>query len=126
MFPVLKTVGLYCAFRNDDGSENVVTTLEVGLADYSGTMYKDNAASECVIWGKKNTDYAFVVRVLTPEDSCDNYSNYAKTFYWDMNTTSNKLYFSRFPDSTYEKVPAGTEWHTKSDWTLFCLTEGTK
>ncbi len=126
MFPVLKTVGLYCAFRNDDGSENVVTTLEVGLADYSGPMYKDNAASECVIWGKKNKDYAFVVRVLTPEDSCDNYSNFAKTFYWDMNTTTNKLYFSRFPDSAYEKVTAGTEWHTKSDWTLFCLTEETK
>ncbi len=123
MFPVPKTVGLYCLFRNVDGTENYVETTEVGKADYSGPMYKDNAATECVIWGKKNRDYAFVVQVSTVEDSLDNFSNHAKTFYWDMNTTSNKLYFSRFPDSAYEKVEKGTKWHTSSAWTVFCLED---
>ena len=123
MFPVPKTVGLYCLFKNTDGTEAFVETLEVGKADYSGTMYKDNAALECVIWGKKNTDYAFVVQVSTPEDSVDNFKNMSKTFYWDMNTTTNKLYFSRFHDSSYEKVNAGTKWHTSSAWTVFCLED---
>ena len=123
MFPVPKTVGLYCMFRNVDGTENFVETMEVGLADYSGPMYKGNAATECVIWGKKNTDYAFIVKVDTVEDSLDNFRNGSKTFYWDMNTTSNKLYFSRFPDSTYEKVEKGTEWHTSCSWTVFCLED---
>lgn len=123
MFPVNKTVGLYCLFRNQDGTENYVETMEVGLADYSGPMYKGNAATECVIWGKKNTDYAFVVKVDTVKDSLDNFRNGSKTFYWDMNTTSNKLYFSRFPDSTYEKVQKGTEWHTSCSWTVFCLED---
>lgn len=121
MFPVQKTVGLYCLFRNTDGTENFVETLEIGKADYSGTMYKDNAALECVIWGKKNTDYAFVVQVNTPADSVDGFRNMAKTFYWDMNTTTNKLYFSRFPDNGYEKITAGTKWHTSSAWTVCCL-----
>ncbi len=123
MFPVPKTVGLYCMFRNVDGTENFVETLEVGLADYSGTMYKNNAATECVIWGKKNTDYAFVVKVDTIADSLGNFKNNAKTFYWDMNENSNKLYFSRFPDSTYETVKAGTKWHTSCSWTVFCLED---
>lgn len=123
MFPVPKSVGLYCMFRNVDGTERFVETLEVGLADYSGTMYKSNAADECVIWGKKNTDYAFVVQVNTIADSLDNFKNNAKTFYWDMNETTNKLYFSRFPDNTYETVKSGTKWHTSSAWTVFCLEE---
>ena len=123
MFPVNKSVGLYCLFRNIDGTENYVETMEVGKADYSGPMYKNNAAAECVIWGKKNTDYAFVVKVDTVKDSLDNFRNGSKTFYWDMNTSSNKLYFSRFPDSTYEKVEKGTQWHTSCSWTVFCLDE---
>ncbi|MBO5403366.1 MAG: hypothetical protein J6A85_09375 [Clostridia bacterium] len=123
MFPVNKSVGLYCLFRNIDGTENYVETMEVGKADYSGPMYKNNAATECVIWGKKNTDYAFVVKVDTVKDSLDNFRNGSKTFYWDMNTSSNKLYFSRFPDSTYEKVEKGTQWHTSCSWTVFCLDE---
>lgn len=121
MFPVAKTVGLYCMFKNIDGTEKFIETLEVGLADYSGTMYKENPALECVIWGKKITDYAFVVQVDTKEDSVDNFKNKAQTFYWDMNQTHNKLYFSRFPDSGYETVKAGTEWHTSSAWTVVCL-----
>jgi hypothetical protein len=123
MFPVAKTVGLYCLFRNQDGSEKFIETMEIGLADYSGPMHKDNAAAECLIWGKKNKDYAFVVKVDTVKDSLDNFRNGSKTFYWDMNTTHNKLYFSRLPDSSYETVKKGTTWHTECAWTVVCLDD---
>ncbi len=121
MFPVTKAVGLYCMFKHTDGTSFIVETSEVGKADYSGPSYKNHKALECILWGKKNTDYAFAVKVNTQADSVDNFKNNSKTFYWDMNTTENKLYFSRCPDSGYQTIKAGTKWHTQSVWTLFCL-----
>lgn len=118
MFPINKKYGLYIDFKNNDGSTKTVETLEVGKADYTGPMYKGNAASVCEIYGKTNPNYRFYAEVFTIEDSLDNFANTSKTFYWDMNTTHNKLYFSKFEDNTPTKVEKGTEWHTSCRWTF--------
>ena len=81
-------------------------------------MYKNNAASVCEMYGKTNPSYRFYAEVFTIEDSLNNFANADKTFYWDMNTTHNKLYFSKFNESTPTKVAAGTEWHTSCRWTF--------
>ena len=36
----------------------------------------------------------------------------------NMNTTHNKLYFSKFEESSPTKVTAGTQWHTTCRWTF--------
>ena len=118
MFPVNKKYGLYIDFKNDDGTTKTVETSEVGKADYTGPMYKGNAASLCEIYGKTNPEYRFFVEVFTTEDSVENFKNTHKTFYWDMNTTHNKLYFSKFEESSPTKVTAGTQWHTTCRWTF--------
>ena len=118
MFPINKKYGLYIDFKNNDGTTKTVETLEVGAADYSGAMYKNNAASVCEMYGKTNPSYRFYAEVFTIEDSLNNFANADKTFYWDMNTTHNKLYFSKFNESTPTKVAAGTEWHTSCRWTF--------
>lgn len=122
MFPIQKQYGLYCAFL--DGEENllsVVETLKKGDPSYNGAMYKGNAAERCIMWGYDGMEkYKFDVRVLTPETSTNNFNNPDKTFFWDMNTTTNKLYFSKFPSgSGKEKVAAGSEIHTECQWTFY-------
>ncbi len=125
MFPVPKTVGLYIDFLNDNGTVRTVETLKVGAADYSGAMYKNNAASACRIYGYQNTQYSFLVQVYTKNDSLDNFKGYDKTFYWDMNATQNKLYFSKFSgENATAKVPSGSHWDTSCSWTL--LIDGAK
>ncbi len=122
MFPIQKQYGLYCAFI--DGDENllsVIETFKTGKADYSGTLHGGNAAERCVIWGYDEGEaYKFDVRVLTPETSCNNFNNSLQTAFWDMNTNTNKLYFSKFPSgSSLEKVEAGSEIHTECQWTFY-------
>lgn len=119
MFPIEKKYGLYCAFL--DGKEkllSVIETLKTGKADYSGAMYKGNAAERCIMWGYDGREkYKFDVRVLTPATSCNNFNNTDKTFFWDMNTGTNKLYFSKWGNK--DKVEAGTQIHTECQWTFY-------
>lgn len=119
MFPIEKKYGLYCAFL--DGKEkllSVIETLKTGKADYSGAMYKGNAAERCIMWGYDGREkYKFDVRVLTPATSCDNFKNADKTFFWDMNTSTNKLYFSKW--GSKDKVAAGSQIHTECQWTFY-------
>lgn len=122
MFPIQKQYGLYCAFL--DGKENllsVIETYKTGKADYSGAMHQGNAAERCIMWGYDGREkYKFDVRVLTPATSCNNFNNKMKTAFWDMNTGTNKLYFSKFPSgSGMEKVAVGSEVHTECQWTFY-------
>lgn len=119
MFPVPKTLGLYIDFLNDNGTVRTVETLKVGKADYSGKMYNGNPATTCKIYGYEHTEYSFLVSVYTKNDSLDNFKSPEKTFFWDMNQTQNKLYFSKFTgSSTSTKVAAGTHWDTSCSWEL--------
>ncbi len=127
MFPIEKLYGLYCAFI--DGKENlvsVVETLKKGDPAYNGAMYEGNAAERCVVWGYGGREkYKFDVRVLTPETSCNSFNNQMKVAFWDMNTTTNKIYFSKFPVGDYavgkakEKVSADSKIHTECQWTFY-------
>ncbi|MFA7098646.1 MAG: dockerin type I domain-containing protein [Eubacteriales bacterium] len=116
MFPVPKTLGLYIDFLNDNGTVRTVETLKVGAADYTGPMHNGNAATACKIYGYQNTEYSFLVQVYTKADSLDGFKNAEKTFFWDMNATQNKLYFSKFSNDFKTKVDAGTHWDTLCSW----------
>ncbi len=123
MFPVSKNYGRYCKFIGEDGSElNTVTTQPANAPDFTGKFYYNNAATKCIIWGDTNPDYKFEVEIYTPEASADNFKNYEKTFYWDMNATQNKLYFSKFSSSSATLVKSGTTMETKTSWTF--INEG--
>ena len=123
MFPIEKKYGLYCDMIDKNGEKiTTVVTSEVGKADYSGPMNSGNPATRAIIYGKTNPKYQFDIRVNTFDDSVKNLNNKFQTAFWDMNTNSNKLYFSRY--DTGNKVPhtAGTEVHTETIW-LFKYVE---
>jgi hypothetical protein len=123
MFPIDKKYGLYCDMIDKDGNKvKTVETLKVGKADYSGPMNSGNAATRALIYGYTDERYSFDVRVNTYADSLENQTNKFKTAFWDMNTSSNKLYFSKFDDSKASKIDAGTELHTECIW-QFVFTE---
>ncbi len=120
MFPINKKYGLYCAFLDGEELLSVVETLKVGAADYSGKQYDGNAADRCIMWGYDGMEkYKFDVRVLTPETSCNNYDNNMQVSFWDMNTTSNKLYFSKWDSRDKDVVKAGSTIHTECRWTFY-------
>ncbi|MBQ9794986.1 MAG: hypothetical protein IJW34_08600 [Clostridia bacterium] len=120
MFPISKKYGLYCAFLDGEDLLFVAETLKTGAADYSGKQYSGNAADRCVIWGYGGREkYKFDIRVLTPETSCNNYDNNFKVSFWDINTTSNKLYFSKWDGRAQDKMTAGDTVHTECMWTFY-------
>jgi hypothetical protein len=120
MFPVDKQYGLYCSFISRKNKLlQTVETLKVGAADYSGDFLGKKAADRCIIWGYVKPEYKFEVKVGTVADSCDNFKNSNKTFYWDMNTTHNKLYFSKYEMNTPSLVKSGTKLNTSSMWTFY-------
>ena len=117
MFPIEKKYGLYCDMIGKDGNLiKTIETLKVGKADYSGPMNSGNAATRVRIYGYTDKRYQFDVRVNTFADSLENQKNTFKTAFWDMNTSSNKLYFSKYDQNKSSKIPAGTEYHTECIW----------
>lgn len=117
MFPIDKQYGLYCDMYDTEGNKiKHIETLKVGAADYSGKQYSGNAASRAHIYGYVDQRYQFNVFVNTLNDSVENFKNAFKTSYWDMNTTSNKIYFSKYNTNSYTKISAGTESHTECGW----------
>ena len=117
MFPIDKKYGLYCDMIDKNGNKiKTIETLKVGKADYSGSMNSGNAATRARIYGYTDARYQFDVRVNTYADALENQKNSFKTAFWDMNTSSNKLYFSKFDQNTSSKIKAGTEYHTECVW----------
>lgn len=128
MFPLSKKYGLWCTMYNNAGEvvKNIETS-RIGKADYSGPHNEGNAATRAVIYGYNDPRYQFDVRVTTFEDSCNSHTsdNDYKTSYWDMNTTDNKLYFTKFNASKKRTITSGTEFHTESIY-LFKFVEDAK
>ncbi len=117
MFPINKKYGLWCDMIDKDG--NLIKTIEtekVGLADYSGPQYDGNAATRAVVYGYVDDRYKFDIRINTFADSLCNLNNSYKTSFWDMNTSDNKLYFSKYDLNTPTLVESGTELHTQCIW----------
>ncbi len=120
MFPINKKYGLYCAFLDDEELLFVAETLKVGAADYSGKFYQGHAADRCIMWGYDGMEkYKFDVRVLTPSTSCNNYDNKMQVAFWDMNTTTNKLYYSKWDGGADDMMKAGSTLHTECQWTFY-------
>ncbi len=117
MLPIAKTYGLYADMINAEGKiVKTVHTAEVGKADYSGSMNSGNKATRAIIYGKNNSQYQFDVFINTPQASLEGQKNSFLTAFWDMNTTQNKLYFSKGDNNSYSKYTAGSECHTECVW----------
>lgn len=117
MFPIAKKYGLYCDMIDKDGNLlKTIETAEVGKADYSGPMNSGNAATRVIIYGKNDSQYQFDVHINTCEDSLESQKNSFLTAFWDMNTSQNKLYFSKGDGANYSAYPAGSEAHTECVW----------
>ncbi len=126
MFPISKKYGQWCDMIDREG--NLIKTIEttkVGKADYSGPQYSGNAATRVVLYGYEDPRYQFDVRINTPTDSLGNSQNDYKTSIWDMNTSDNKVYFSKFPTNTTETVEAGTQFHTETIWLFKYVADAT-
>ena len=123
MFPINKKYGLWCDMIDRDGNViKTIETLKVGAADYSGPQYSGNAATRVRLYGYKDPRYQFDVRINTPTDSLGNSQNEFKTSIWDMNTSDNKVYFSKYPTNSSYREKAGNEVHTETIW-LFNYVE---
>lgn len=123
MFPIDKKYGLWCDMIDREGKLiTTIETLKVGAADYSGKEYNGNAATRVLLYGHVDPRYQFDLRINTPTDSLGNFANTYKTCIWDMNTTTNKIYFSKYGVKSPDMVKAGTEVHTEMIW-LFKFVE---
>mgnify|MGYP002560304406 CR=1 FL=1 len=119
MFPISKQYGQFAEFYKLDGSvEKAQTTLEGVKPDYSGPYIGRTDAMRVVMYGPKNPNYKFDVRVYSLADASDFFSNGDKTFVWDMNSTHNKLYFSKFDTGAPTLMQAGQRTSNKSTWTF--------
>jgi hypothetical protein len=114
MFPINKKYGQNIRFYNIDGTTKDIATTKVGTT--GGQYLGQTSAAKCTTWGYEHPEYTFDIQVYNQKDSCNNFNNSNKTFYWDMNDNSDKLYFSKF--NTGDKVTAGTKWYTRSTWTF--------
>ncbi len=119
MMPIDKRYGLWCEMYNEKGEMlKRIETLKVGAADYSGASNSGNKACRALVYGYADPRYQLDVRVNTIQDSVDNYNGDYKTAFWDMNTNTNKLYFTRFSNSSKRDIKAGDEHHTEAVWLL--------
>lgn len=126
MFPIQKKYGLWCEMYNNEGTlVNSIQTLKIGAADYSGKHYDKNVATRAVLYGYEDPRYQFDIRVTTFTDSLDGGKGDYKTSYWDMNTSSNKLYFTKFTNASKTLLKAGTEFHTESIWLFKFVSDAT-
>ncbi len=119
MFPIEKKYGLYADMFDKEGNKvSTIETKTVGSPNYDGPMNSGNAATRAVMYSKTYPQYKFDVQVTTHKDSLENQKNSFKTAFWDMNTTSNKLYLSKYDTSSSTKVASGSEFHTECIWTF--------
>ena len=125
MFPIDKKYGLYADMFSKEGELlTTIVTAEVGKSDYSGPMNSGNKATRALIYGKNNSQYQFDVRVNTYEDSLESQRHPFLTAFWDMNTNSNKLYFSKGNNDKLVYYKAGTQVHTEAIWQFVYDPEG--
>lgn len=116
MFPVQKKIGQNFWFKEKG---HVFRTPSTGIT-YSidgNDNYLGNEATKYVsIWGEEDDRYAFNVWIRD-QGIIDDFQNTMKVFVWDMDKSSNKLYFSKY-NNNYEKIVKGTVWHNMQGWSL--------
>lgn len=112
MFPVRYDYGKYISY--DDGTTFKTTSAGINY----GSVFHDGKATKAIIYGDKNTDYKFTVESFTKGASFDDFSNGRGCMYWEMNTSHQKLYLSKYKESSSTKVEAGTRMQTVTSWTF--------
>ncbi len=116
MFPINKAYGNYCDLYNQSGGKiKTVNTATIA----QGQFDRPNSATRAVIYGTTDARYKFDVHVNTFVDSLDSLKNSYKTMYWNMNASSNKIYFSKYQDGSATKIASGTQFHTECVWKFF-------
>ncbi len=111
MATVNKEFGRYCSF---DDKAYVMTSTSGSSTNY---RMGNHEALVCTLSGD-NPALTVTVGVYDKEDMTDNFSNFDKTFLWDMTDNFNKLYFSKFSLSNATTVKAGTVWNLGTFWKL--------
>lgn len=115
MIPITKTYG-----RNI----KIVDTGNVYRAPASGNTLSTDEFSNYIgkektlsveMWGDHNPSYRCIVGIEN-EDMVDRFQNELKVFYWDINTTTNKLYFSKYDNEDYTLISKGTKWSNHAFW----------
>lgn len=119
MMPISKAYGTHADYYANGKLIYQCETGETCEKEYASDTFYEGYGADCVVlYGNKNPRYKIQVRVLTPETATDNFSNTRKTMFWDMNKTHNKLYFSKYEESTPTLVAAGTKYTTSCSWLL--------
>ncbi len=117
MLPTSKQYGRNILFTN---SGNIYSTPDFGQTlttdSFKNFIGKEEATS-VEIWGDKKPSYRIEVSIRDKE-MVNDFNNELKTFYWDLNEYSNKLYFSVFDLGNCTKVHSGTKWKNKAVWKL--------
>lgn len=116
MFPVDKNYGNYIMYHNDDGTTKVLQTPTVGTSNYGNNFDTKNKASKVTLFGQKDPSCHMTVEAHNPEDMF--YQSSRDAMLWDMNPTSNKLYFCAYDHTTKTTVKKGTELLYDSSWTF--------
>ena len=116
MMPIMKQYGNWTKFYNEDGTEKLVQTPLVGTNNYGSVFNDGNNATKVEMWGEQYPAYHMTMQIYNPEDQFYRSTDYVKL--WDMNPSSNKLYFSSFPLGTATRVRKGTEWDFRTSWSF--------
>ncbi len=116
MFPVWKDYGRHCSFYDQD--LRLLDTVTTQMST-TGEFFRGYEAPLCVINGDTVPEYKFLIKIDTITDSVDDFKNPDKTFYWDMNASQNKLYYSKFTMDSPTLVEKGTTYKTGSTWYFY-------
>lgn len=116
MMPIMKQYGNWTKFYNEDGTEKLVQTPLTGTSNYGNNFSNGNNATKVEMWGEQYPAYHMTMQIYNPEDMFYRSTDYVKL--WDMNPSSNKLYFSSFALGTAKLVRKGTEWDFRSSWSF--------
>ncbi|HBY21692.1 MAG: hypothetical protein A2Y24_04135 [Clostridiales bacterium GWE2_32_10] len=115
MFPVSKEYGRYINLGDNNEHYETPKYGETLTKEDFENFYGMKKALSATIWGGINPNYKFKVSIKNPE-MVDNFQNKLKTFYWDLNESTNKLYFSKYDSEDDKKIDAGTIWHNSAEW----------
>lgn len=122
MFCIPKTSGNHIIYNNIDGTTKEYTTALEGTksgSNYGNDFDYGNPAASVEMYGDKNPTFRMHAEIYDTEVMADNFVSSQKTFYWDMNTSQNKLYFSKFDNNTAHKVEKDTHWDTLIRWSFY-------
>ena len=127
MCPVSKQMGYRSVLTYTDGTTGEYLSdyfeKNPGAENFVGYYFSGNAAQICDFYPQYDNGSYFRIAIYNPEDMTDNFSNTRKTFVWDMSSTQNKVYFSRFDDNKSELVTSGTHWDTLASWEVIFEAE---